>query len=769
MCTQDDRNDNNVNNLLGVFPFQTLITISLRFSGELVQENLLSSPLATLSELIHQDTDVEPHVLRDTINNTEVAISVDTIRAVLALGGANDDPISYPGTLIMGCFQRMGYRGKPNDSQARKGGLAGTDGLKSDLQAAMVALTLNKQFNFALYIYHDLVMQINPPEVQGFLMYPRFLQMILNHLIPDLSQHPIRLTLTPMYKRIFTDCTKVKQHNITLIPVLTPLFGHIINPNYVEPPNDNWFHHEELVQGQDQNQVQQQQQQEAQAHAQAHSQAHEQVPLQQEQVQIPVNIPVNEPVQGEDVANEDEQDFGLNMDDFNDAAMNSPMHDAEGNVVDTSYSDTILPDSDATDSDSSRDFSSDHYERLATFPLANAGKRIKSKARKPRRKSVQDPPSGSVFGKRTLIDESSDSDREVTPVPKAQKLMSASIAAAHSSQGVEDATFVESLLITPPSSKCPSPVISPIPKATQSSAAGPSQPSDSERITYLESQVLALQNQGESSTSGNIEGTKKDSEVNEEILLLEFFQTDSDAEEEEPEKIKCLDDIDELFNDVEDVMTDNEVEEGEIVEIEIEKSKVEVTYKGCDGLNVPYNMIQDEVIPVFSNEGVTYSMDFVEDTTEKPVMYRNTCMTREQRREVVNSWKKVLPKSPIQSAQKERYVNKERCIERIISWFYDDESKLCALKRSDGVQYLKPRIKYFNTLPRCEMSGLATKPLIKRSKFGLADVIDKLICKEGGSGKYEKLKPQKGKRVKIVDPSTSIVTWKYKFKPLRAV
>ncbi|KAI3815774.1 hypothetical protein L1987_15455 [Smallanthus sonchifolius] len=250
-------------------------------------------------DTVHQDTDVEPHVLHARVNNTEVAISMETIRAALALGGAVYDPMSYPGTLIMGCFQRMGYRGRPNDTQARKGGLvgewtyfmhviiqclsprkAGTDCLKSALQAAMVALTLNKRFNFALHIYRELVMQINPLEGQGFLMYPRFVQMILNHLIPDLPQHPILLTLTPMSKRIFTDCTRVKQQNVALIPVPTPLFGHLINPDYVEPLNDHWFHPGELVQGQVQNQVQQQQQQQVQAQRQVPIQQQQQVPIQ---------------------------------------------------------------------------------------------------------------------------------------------------------------------------------------------------------------------------------------------------------------------------------------------------------------------------------------------------------------------------------------------------------------------------------------------------------------------------------------------------------
>ncbi|KAI3813980.1 hypothetical protein L1987_18718 [Smallanthus sonchifolius] len=676
-------------------------------------------------DTVHQDIDVEPHVLRATVNNTEIVISEETIRAALDLGGNVEDPISYPNTLIMGCFQRMGYRGRQNDTQARKGGLvgewryfvhviiqcisprkAGTDGLKLALQTAMVALTLNKRFNFPLYFYREMVMQINPAEGQGFLMYPRFIQMILNHLIPDLPHHAIRLTLTPMSKRIFTDCTKVKLQNAALIPVNTPLFGHLINPDYVAPPNDNC----------------------------------------------------------------------------------------------SSSSDTISSDDDSTDSDESRDF---------------------SPARRPRRKSVRDPPSGSVLGKRSLVDESSNTDSDFNPDPTRPKLMSASTAAAKSSQGVEDANFVASLIITPPRSKDPSPVHTPVPP-----------PSDSDRITFLESQVLSLQTQVNSLVSidsqrqlviqtqaqqiadmqalvsklvqrldaqgelripdtchtesiqrrddedndpaGNIEGDRQYTDANpisrvqgestsqslegnkdkdtsgtndEEILLLEFFQ---DSEEEEAEKIECLDDIDDLFNDMDEDMSDTKIEEGEIVEIEIEKDKNIVTYEDCDGLKVPYNFIQEDVVPEFSYDGITDSMDSIEDVTlpddtaeskmdnddenlqfnksvetetthtespkinEEPVMYRDTGMTREQWREV-------------------------------------------------------PRIKFFNTLPRCEINGLASKPLINRSKNGLADVIANLIKKEGSSGKYERLKPQKGKRVKNTDPKTGKVTWRYKYRPVRDI
>ncbi|KAI3825340.1 hypothetical protein L1987_06822 [Smallanthus sonchifolius] len=873
-------------------------------------------------DTVHQDIDVIPHVLRATVNNTEIAISEATIRAALALGGNAEDPISYPNTLIMGCFQRMGYCGRQNDTQARKGGLvgewryfmhviiqcisprkAGTDGLKMALQTAMVALTLNKRFNFPLYFYREMIMQINPAEGQGFLMYPRFIQMILNYLILDLPHHAIRLTLTPMSKRIFTDCTKVKQQNVALIPVNTPLFGHLINPDYVAPLNDNWFHPDELAQVQGVNvqpQPQQQQQPLQQVQPQQIPQPQIQIPI-PEQVPIPqaeVNIPIQEPVL-EEVVHDPDHDLGMNMDDFVDDAVNSPIHEQEGNVVteaesSSSSSDTSSSDDDSTASDESRDFSPGHYERLVAIPLANAGKRIKSQARRPRRKSVRDPPSGSVLGKRSLVNESSDTDSDFNPDPSRQKLMSASIAAAQSSQGVEDANFVAFLIVTPPNSKDPSPVPSPIPTAIPTtsspsipqSTAGPSKPSDSDRITFLESQVLTLQTQVNSLVSidsqrqlviqtqaqqiadmqalvsklvqrldaqgelripdtchtesiqrrddedndpaGNIEGDRQYTDANpisrvqgestsqslegnkdkdtsgnneEEIMLLEFFQ-DS---EEEAEKIECLDDIDDLFNDMEDDMSDTEIEEGEIVEIEIEKDKDSVTYEGCDGLKVPYNFIQEDVVPEFSYDGITDSMDSIEDVTlpddtaeskmdmddenlqfnknaetetthtespkinEKPVMFRDTGMTREQWREVVNSWMKVQPKSPIQPAQKEKYVNKEQCVGRIISWFYDGESKLFVIKRSDGVQYLKPRIKYFNTLPRCEINSLASKPLINRSKNGLADVIANLIKKEGSLGKYEQLKPQKGKRVKITDPKTGKVTWRYKYRLVRAI
>ncbi|KAI3819601.1 hypothetical protein L1987_13442 [Smallanthus sonchifolius] len=71
-------------------------------------------------DTVHQDTDVELHVLRATVNNTEIAISEETIRAALDLGGNADDPISYPSTLIMA---KSWYRWIDDGSSNSYGGL----------------------------------------------------------------------------------------------------------------------------------------------------------------------------------------------------------------------------------------------------------------------------------------------------------------------------------------------------------------------------------------------------------------------------------------------------------------------------------------------------------------------------------------------------------------------------------------------------------------------------------------------------------------------
>ena len=69
------------------------------------------------------------------------------------------------------------------------------------MQSAMVALTLNKPYNFSNYVFTSMKdnLLIRP---QKFLMYPRFVQMLLNRLAPNLQTDVAPISLQKMHKRI---------------------------------------------------------------------------------------------------------------------------------------------------------------------------------------------------------------------------------------------------------------------------------------------------------------------------------------------------------------------------------------------------------------------------------------------------------------------------------------------------------------------------------------------------------------------------------------
>ncbi|KAI3813611.1 hypothetical protein L1987_18339 [Smallanthus sonchifolius] len=208
--------------------------------------------------------------------------------------------------------------------------------------------------------------------------------------------------------------------------------------------------------------------------------------------------------------------------------------------------------------------------------------------------------------------------------------------AAVNTRVADDLDFVDSLIISPYLSQSTSPhgTPAPLPLPTSSQVSPSSSSKDAKiaalqgKVSCLEAQVVGLQEavqrndnedndisgnkgdrqytdvapisqfQGES-TSNQVEASgDKVTGENEEVFLLEFFKEDSDLEEDE--KIDCLD--------------------------------------GCDGLNVPFDFILDDVIPNVTSDRMADSMDSTEDvtvpdsnpdnapskSTEEPVMYKDT-------------------------------------------------------------------------------------------------------------------------------------------------
>ncbi|KAI3784154.1 hypothetical protein L1987_43248 [Smallanthus sonchifolius] len=169
------------------------------------------------------------------------------------------DPVSYPDYFIDGCWrQRMGYVGTMDYSSHKKMWVldqwryfahvmimclsarkAGKDAMGHDLAAAMVALSLNKGYNISKYIYKSMTDQINVADRFRFLLYPRFVQLLINDVVPNLPEIGERLQVKRVAKRVFSKF--LTPRSVEPTPEHTPLFGHLINEAYVAPADLRWF------------------------------------------------------------------------------------------------------------------------------------------------------------------------------------------------------------------------------------------------------------------------------------------------------------------------------------------------------------------------------------------------------------------------------------------------------------------------------------------------------------------------------------------------
>ncbi|KAK1427845.1 hypothetical protein QVD17_16543 [Tagetes erecta] len=89
----------------------------------------------------------------------------------------------------------------------RKGG---TDGLNLDWARAMVLFCRGQKANLTKLIFNYLLENIHATKGIKWLMYPRFIQMILNDKLPNLPVEGAELKIWEMHSRIFKDCKSVR-------------------------------------------------------------------------------------------------------------------------------------------------------------------------------------------------------------------------------------------------------------------------------------------------------------------------------------------------------------------------------------------------------------------------------------------------------------------------------------------------------------------------------------------------------------------------------
>ncbi|KAI3795104.1 hypothetical protein L1987_37749 [Smallanthus sonchifolius] len=106
----------------------------------------------------------------------------------------------------------------------------------------------------------------------------------------------------------------------------------------------------------------------------------------------------------------------------------------------------------------------------------------------------------------------------------------------------------------------------------------------------------------------------------------------------------------------------------------------------------------------------------------------------------------------------------------ILAVRYEEDKQLFAIKRSGGVQYLKPTSEAFNSLPKYDLVNLANRDLLSHSNNAVAMGLWVTLQREARSGNFEYLKPQVPRRVKDkhdVHPVTKKPIKRLVYKPVR--
>ncbi|KAJ0614637.1 hypothetical protein HanIR_Chr02g0064671 [Helianthus annuus] len=194
-------------------------------------------------------------------------ITEQLVREVIDVPDDEDSPTKFPERMVKGCMLRMGYSGPLNKANYlkacfskpynffihsvlhalnhRKGGYD----VMRDYQMNMVtALVLNKKYNFSKIVFHYMVVNITSKSKTW--IYPRFVQMMLDHAYPELEKDE-NTDLLVLYHmdnetlKVLARCHKNHPESSTM----TEFFGFSKDKNYQDPDpvdHQNWRNDKEM-------------------------------------------------------------------------------------------------------------------------------------------------------------------------------------------------------------------------------------------------------------------------------------------------------------------------------------------------------------------------------------------------------------------------------------------------------------------------------------------------------------------------------------------
>ncbi|KAM0037807.1 hypothetical protein Hdeb2414_s0013g00407581 [Helianthus debilis subsp. tardiflorus] len=104
----------------------------------------------------------------------------------------------------------------------------------------VTCLVLNRPYNISRVLFPHMVDNV---KGEKYIMYPRFIQMVLDDLVPNLSKDPVdELKLHNMNTETLNRLNKYKGFTADQEPRVKRMFGKIENLNYVAAENDAWRH-----------------------------------------------------------------------------------------------------------------------------------------------------------------------------------------------------------------------------------------------------------------------------------------------------------------------------------------------------------------------------------------------------------------------------------------------------------------------------------------------------------------------------------------------
>nr|GEZ81899.1 hypothetical protein [Tanacetum cinerariifolium] len=155
--------------------------------------------------------------LRALIDGKRVVVTEDVIRHDLRLDDA-DSVDCLSNEEIFTELARMGYEKPPLNAKRTT-----WNEFSCSMASAVICFATGREFNFYTYIFDGIVRNVDIPS--KFLMYPWFLQVMINAQVDDLSSHTNQYTSLAITQKVFANMRKVGKG---FSGVETPLFATML-------------------------------------------------------------------------------------------------------------------------------------------------------------------------------------------------------------------------------------------------------------------------------------------------------------------------------------------------------------------------------------------------------------------------------------------------------------------------------------------------------------------------------------------------------------